>query len=112
MSTMVIKRGDLWPSLEVTLTGTDEDTGEVGPVDLTGATSVQAVAVQNGVRIIERAVSGSSSGVVTMPWEAGDTDAIGYIRFEFVVTWPNGKEQTFPQGDVVRVRVALDNGSS
>ena len=55
-------------------------------------------------------MNGTAGGEVTVLWETGETDAIGYMRFEFVVTWPNGKEQTFPQEGAIRVRVALDEG--
>lgn len=110
MGTLVIKRGDLWPSLTATLTGTDEETGETVPVDLTTAASIRAVGVRHGIVLVDRDVTGNDAGEITMAWESGDTDAIGYIRFEFIVTWPNAKEQTFPQEGFELVRVSLDGG--
>lgn len=111
MSVMVIKRGDLYPPLIATLSATDENDALVA-VDLTTATTIMAIGRQGGQRIIERAVTGNAQGEVELDWEAGDTDRLGYIYFEFVVTWPNGREQTFPQDGYVRARVALDNGES
>lgn len=105
---MVVKRGNTFPNLTATLTGRDETTGVVGPVDLTTATSVTAKGVQNGSLLFERVLTGNAQGEVALAFQAGDTDAIGYIHIEFVVAWPNGKEQTFPEEGDVRVRVALD----
>jgi hypothetical protein len=107
VSTFVIKRGDLLPSLTATLT--DDDV----PVDLSTAESVNAVGVRRGVVVFDRAVDvdpdqeNDGTGMVSMEWEEGDTDALGYISVEFVVTWPGGARQTFPHDGFERVRVAL-----
>lgn len=110
MTVQVIRRGSLRPGLQVTLTARDEDTGVIGPVDLTTASSITAIGVQNGQAIIGRSVTGDANGVVNMSWETGDTDAVGYIHFRFRVVWPNGEPQTFPDEteDDVKVRVTLD----
>lgn len=104
MSTFVIKRGDRDPALEATLT----DDGAA--LDLTTATSIRAVGHRAGVLVFDRVVTGDANGVVTMSWQEGDTDEIGYILVEFVVTWPSGREQTFPHDGFERVRVSLDGG--
>ena len=102
--TLVLKRGDLLPPLEAVLT----DDGV--PVDLTSATSIRAVGVRRGVTLFDRAVSGDAQGLVTVDWQAGDTDLLGYFNVEFRVTWPGTLPQTFPPDGSTRVRVTLDNG--
>lgn len=108
MTVMVMSRGDRLPNLVATLTGRDEVSGVVGPVDLTTATSITVKGVQNGDLVIDRVVTGNANGEVTLAWEAGDTDRVGYLYLRFVVLWPNGKEQTFPEEGAVRVRFSLD----
>lgn len=100
--TLVLKRGDRLPSLTATLT----DAGV--PVDLTTVQAIRAVGVRRGVTIFDKAVTGDENGVVVVDFDEGDTDQLGYIKVEFVVTWPNGKPQTFPPDGEVRVRVSLD----
>jgi hypothetical protein len=102
--TFVIKRGDREPSLVATLT----DAGAI--VDLTTATSVQAVGIRHGVVLVDLDVTATATaeGQVTVDWPVGSTDLLGYLLFEFIVTWPSGKEETFPQDGFERVRVSLD----
>ena len=38
----------------------------------------------------------------------GSTDLVGLLLFEFIVTWPNGRQQTFPSDGFERVRISLD----
>lgn len=110
MGVHVMKRGDTAPAMVATITAYDVDAGQVQPVDLTVASQVLAVARQNGVRLFARDVtaSGTANGEVTVEWVAGDTDAIGYVSFDFEVTWADGKVQTFPEEGHVRARISLD----
>lgn len=102
--TFVIKRGDLLPVMVATLT----DAGV--PVNLTPATSVHAVGIRHGVVVIDLDVTATKTaqGQVTVTWPAGSTALVGLILFEFQVTWPGPKQETFPQDGFERVRVSLD----
>lgn len=101
-----IKRGDALPALVADLSGDD------GPVDLTSATAIRVLGVRDGQLVIQQAtgVTGSNQGVVTMPWPNGSTDVAGLIGFEFEVTWPGGKKQTFPADGLVYAEVTPDLG--
>lgn len=98
---MNIKKGDLLPSLSITCTSN----GAV--VDLTTATSVVVVARREGAGTVlfSRAATGDANGVVTMPWVAGDTDTVGRINIEVLVTWPGSKPQRFPATSTLPVDV-------
>lgn len=99
---LVIYTGDLEHDLEV----------EIGParagdpaVDLTAATAIRVIGTHNGTLLFDRAptstVVDGDSTVVTMAFQAGDTDLIGRIRIEIEATWPVGRPQTFvPDGGV------------
>ena len=102
--TLVLKRGDLTPNLSITLTDDDE------PVNLTSATDIRLIGTRRGVVVFDRSLSGSAQGVVTMPWQAGDTDDLGVILVEAEVMWPGDKPQTFPHDGFERVRISLDGG--
>lgn len=96
---MIIKRGDLLPTLQVTLT----DNG--APLDLTPAT-IRVHAHRLGVLVFDRAVTGTADGEVEVAWEAGDTDLSGKMHLNFLVTWPGGKPQSYPKEGRIVVRVA------
>jgi len=102
--TFVIKRGDLLPPFVVTLT----DDGV--PVNLSSATTIKANGYRHGVKVVDISIGGpfSTVGLVTVNWAAPMTDLLGLILFEFPVTWPGGKVQTFPQDGFERVRVSVD----
>ncbi len=101
-----IKRGDNLPDLVADISG------DQGPVDLTSATQIRVLGVRNGDLVIQQTagVTGSAEGVVTMPWPDGSTDVAGLIGFEFEVTWPGGKKQTFPADGLVWAEVTPDLG--
>jgi hypothetical protein len=98
---MNIKQGDLAPSLSVTCTS------DGGVVDLTAATSVQVVARREGAAtaLFTRNATGTANGVVTMDWQAGDTDTVGRINVEILVTWVGGVPQRFPATSYLPVDV-------
>ena len=101
---ITIKRGDTAPDLSVTLT----DNGT--PVDLSTAVVVEVIAAMNGTRRFTRTVTGSSLGVVVMPWQATDTAIPGMLEIECEVTWPGSTApiQTFPADGVLRVNIEPD----
>jgi hypothetical protein len=98
---MKVYTGDLLPDL--TITCLDGDTG----VDLTTADDVLVVAAQNGVQLFNRSVVGGVDGVVTVPWQSGDTDTAGSIFVEVRVIWSGGKPQTFRPVEVIEVVESL-----
>lgn len=108
--TLTMYTGDLEPDLEVTLSSS------AGAVDVTTAVSVRVIGRRGGTIIFDRnpndddvtvAVAGDNS-VVTMSWEAGDTDAIGRIQVEVEVTWPGTRPQTFRAEGGVDVHADFD----
>ena len=111
----IMKRGDRLPSLECTLTGGKNNR----PVDLTSATSIRAVALQNENYLFAdgyKTVTGDASGVVVLPWGVGETDTVGLIEMEFQVTWPGSIPQSFPipsksrPSGLVRILIVQDLG--
>jgi hypothetical protein len=102
---MTIKRGDTIPPLSITLT----DNGAV--VDLTTATTIKIIAVRAGAPVFTRTVTGTSLGVVNMPWQTTDTAVAGMMTLEVEVTWPQPfAVQTFPADSVLYVNVVPDLG--
>lgn len=98
---MIMFRGDLKPDLTVTLTDGEDDAA----VDLTAATAIRVIGKKDGVKIFDRAPTGTPGvdGVVVMQWLAADTDEAGVIAIEVEVMWPNTKPQTFRPTGSVRV---------
>lgn len=90
-------RGDKKPDLVITCS----DNGAV--VNLTAATSIRLIGVSNGVVVIDAAVSGTATGVVTYVWQTVDTATVRTIKVEVEVTWPGAKKQTFRPGDAVQI---------
>lgn len=101
---MKMYRGDLKPDLVITLMDGD------APIDLSAATSVSVVGVRDGASLFDRAAtSATSAGVVTMAWQAADTNTAGAIEIEVEVVWPGGKTQTFrPRSMVTIAPLAAD----
>ena len=99
---MRINQGDLLPDLVADLSG------DQGPVDLTAATKIEVVGFRGGVEVLRRQVTGTSQGVVTMPWQTGDTDVAGMLGVKWEVTWPGGKMQTFPVRGLEWVEITPD----
>lgn len=92
-----MRRGDLKPDLLIDLFDAD------GPIPISTATTVNVVARQNGALLFKRAVSGSTDGLVTMEWQATDTDVAGTITVEVEIVWPGNKPQTIRPAGVVKV---------
>lgn len=98
---MNMKKGDLTPNLSITCTS------DGAAVNLTTASSITVVARREGAStpLFSRAATGNSSGVVTMSWVAGDTDTVGRINIEVLVTWPGAKPQRFPATSYLSVDI-------
>jgi len=76
-------------------------------LDLTTATSIRVIGIMGATEIFDRAVTGSALGVITMPWQTTDTDAVGRIVVETEVTWPGAKPQTFRPNETVEILADL-----
>lgn len=99
-----MKRGDLKPDLTITCTS------DGSSVDLTTAASVQVVIrkVGDAAALFTRTATGDANGVVTMTWQAGDTDTVGQYATEVLVTWPGSRPQRFPGDSYLTFRI-VDN---
>lgn len=106
MADFTIKSHDRLPSIQAALTSSGE------PVDLTTATSVDFImrAESGGtVKVNSPAVIvDAGEGVVRYDWDAADTDSPGPYQAEWEVTWPGGKQQTFPTLTYHTVAVLAD----
>lgn len=98
---MNIKKGDLKPDLVITCTSA------TGVPDFTTASSVQVVCRREGAAAVlfTRTATGTSLGVVTYTWQAGDTASIGRLLFEVLATWPGALPQRFPATSYLPVDV-------
>lgn len=102
---MKIKRGDNRPGASITCKN-----GSV-PVDLTLATSLRLIGILNGAPHINRAVTGTALGVVSIPtWEDTDTATTGLLQLEVEATWADDTKQTFPGSTYLEVEIVPDLG--
>lgn len=108
----MLKRGDTAPSLIAVL---KDVTGTA--VDLTSSAVQFLMRLSTAASGTDPAVSGSMTlatdqvanrGQVTYNWLPGDTATPGTYFGEFVVTRPNGSEQTFPTTGFVTVVIGDD----
>ena len=109
MADYAIKLGDTLPVLRAILYGPDG-----APSDLTGYSGMVfrvRRADAPGTTVVERAVSidDPASGAVSVPWEDGDTEAMGEgeVEGEFKVE-VGGEPVTWPSEGYVTFRVWAD----
>ena len=99
---LLLNVGDTRPQLVATLTDGIAGT----PVNLTAAAAITVTVVAaNGSTRYTRTCTGTSAGVVTVPWQAGDTASSGELWVQFKVTWPDGTVQSFPAGGQLVVQI-------
>lgn len=100
-----IAEGDTLPNLDAALFGGDQ----VEPVELTGST-VEFKMWQLGgtVEVLARAATllDATEGRVRHAWQAGDTDTPGVYLGRFVVTYPSGDTQTFPNDRHIKIHIS------
>jgi len=101
-----IKQNDTAPIILVTLKD-----GNDAAVDLTGATAIfkmrpvgQTTVKTDSAAIIHNA----DAGQVRYEWVAADTNTIGSYEAEFQVTFVDGKIETFPNADFIRITITDD----
>lgn len=91
--TLNIKRHDLYPPIEATLTDADGVA-----VDLTNASVSMhmkrvgsSITVTKSMEIVE-----ATEGTIKYDWVNGDTDIAGVYEVEFEITFANSKPLTIP----------------
>lgn len=99
---MDIKTDSLLPAWTGTLKRSDNE-----PVDLTGSAveflmmdAAGTIKVQADAEIIS-----ATAGTVQYAWETGDTDTAGEFRAEIWVTFPDGRNEKFPNKGYFYVRI-------
>lgn len=106
MIDFAIKQGDLLPTLEATFTDTN------GPIDLTNASVVFYYKLKNSSLATPAtgvmSVSTPTSGIATYIWASGETVTPGTYIGEFVVTFPNTKQLSFPTDSFLVFEVVKD----
>ena len=89
-----LKAGDTSPRMDAILRDSE---GE--PVDLSATTvNLRLLHPRGGEVVLERRVTivSEEDGHVRHEWGDDDTDEAGRYRVEFVATYPNDTEETFP----------------
>lgn len=102
MSIFTMKRGDTSPVLEAVLRD-----GDGTPMSLAGASVELRMKKRSHDFHLSKAasVSDPSEGVVQYQWYDGDTDVPGLYMTDFVVTFPDGSVETFPNGGYMTVHI-------
>jgi len=108
--TFTIKKGDTSPALTATLIDPD---GEPAPLALADKVEFFLNTPRSDESISANMSSGVSildedEGRVSYSWSSGDTDAVGQREAEFVVTFDNGKVQSYPNDGFIYVIVERD----
>ena len=108
MAIYEIKAGDTWPPVRATLE--DED----GLVPLTGASIRFLMKQVNGSKVVDGLVTSVNieESVVGYEWTDGDTDVPGVYRYEWEVTFGNGRRETFPSDGWEDLVIKDDLGGS
>lgn len=91
-----MKRGDLFPDLRILITSGDP------AFNPDAIASVRVAGAIDGTVVFDRAATPAAveGGVlITMPFEATDTDEAGRVVVEVELTWPGNKTQTIRTGN-------------
>jgi hypothetical protein len=103
--TFYLKRGDTSPMMKYTL---------IPKTNLTGAVVVFNMTYKTGLEVVVRqqaeVIGPPEDGVVGYEWAATDSENVGEHSAEFEVTYVDGKVETFPNSDYIRVLVTSDLG--
>lgn len=108
MADFQIKVGDRLPGVPLFLLGAD---GE--PLDITTAEAVRVrmwTPHRPGSRayVVDAApvIVDAATGSLRYDWAAGETSVVGEFAMDVVVTWPVGRQQTFPTVGWVTIEIA------
>ncbi len=106
-----IKRGDLEPALNATLT---QDNGM--PIDLSTAVSVRALVrhAHSATTVVDRTVPvvSATGGTVRIVWVDGETDNAGLHEVEFEIMWPASRPRTAPSKGAFSFTINPDLGGT
>ena len=105
-----MKQGDLEPDLIIDIAD------PTGAADLNAVVSWRLVAKLRGATglLLDEVLApgavvvdseDASKAVVTRPWVAGETDAMGTLRGVVKAVWPDDRPQTFPTEAFWEVRI-------
>ena len=100
MSSFTLKQGDTSPALEYTLTPAD--------TVLVGASAQFHMSDWKGRSIVDRAAviySDQNPAVLGYEWQEADTEDVGQFRADFLVTFADGTQETFPNAGFIAVQI-------
>jgi len=102
---LTIKQGDTRHAIRATL-----KTVNGAIVDLSTA-SIRFVMVsrKNGI-LIDRDATLETDGRVSYVFEEGETDVVGDYAIEFLVTYDDAREETFPHKGFIKLTIEARNG--
>lgn len=101
-----IKQGDLLPVLRAQLTDLNGTS-----VNISGAAIDFNYKLKSPTGVfVQRAavIEDAANGIVQYPWVSGDTSSLGLYIGEFVVTFSDSKQTSFPQGNQIVFEVVED----
>jgi hypothetical protein len=99
---ITLKRGDTRTVIKAIMRDS-----EGTPIDLTGCEVTFRMAPYGQPATIDRPalVHDAVNGEVWVIWQSGETDTVGGYRAEFLVTYPDKKRETFPNGDYLNINI-------
>lgn len=107
-----LKRGDLFPTLDATLTDRD---GTPFPIPLGATVALRMRDAAGGAMVIDNApvtIIDAAAGKVSYAWVSGDTNTAGTYFGEFVVVFSGGGTQTFPGDGYVEILISPEVAAS
>lgn len=97
---MTLKQGDTRHAIRATLKAVNGVA-----IDLTGATVHFKMAERTGVVLIDREAVTGANGTVEFVFSDGETDTFGKHYAEFLVTYADGRIETFPNKGKIEINV-------
>lgn len=102
---LTIKQGDTRHAIRATLKNVN---GAL--IDLSTSTiRFVMVSRKNGI-LIDREATLEPDGRVSYVFEEGETDVVGDYAIEFLVTYEDGREETFPHKGFIKLTIEQRNG--
>lgn len=98
---ITLKQGDTRHALRAKLR-----TAEGLPIDLTGANVRFRMVDRNGFLLVDRDAKYGADGITVFVFEDGETDTVGLHMAEYLVTYADGRVETFPHKGSIEIYVA------
>jgi 5-hydroxyisourate hydrolase-like protein (transthyretin family) len=102
---LTIKQGDTRHAIRATLKSVN---GEV--IDLSAAAIRFVMVSRKNEILIDREANLESDGRVSYVFEEGETDIVGDYAIEFLVTYEDAREETFPHKGFIKLTIEQRNG--